>query len=78
MESNNKNLDANGDATVSFELLAQEITLSLYWLNKSSDANVTFASATAFEILEHKSSITIKMLSLSSPDPRKIKLSTRE
>jgi len=52
-------LDANGDATVSFGSLSPGDYVVVALLNKSTDANVTFVSATAFEVLEHKSKLNV-------------------
>ncbi len=52
-------LDTNGKATVSFDTLSPGDYVVVALLNSSSDKNVTFVSATVFEVLEHKSSLSV-------------------
>ena len=51
-------LNASGDGSVAFGKLSPGDYVVVALLNKSSDANVTFISSTAFEVLESKSSLS--------------------
>jgi methanogen extracellular protein (TIGR04279 family)/PGF-pre-PGF domain-containing protein len=53
-------LDANGDnKSISFGTLSPGDYVVIVLLNSSNAPNVTFVSATAFEVLEHKSSLNV-------------------
>ena len=53
-------LDSAGDCTVSFDTLKPGDYVVAATLNASSAQNITFISSTAFEVLEHKSSLELE------------------
>ncbi len=59
-------LNASGDANVSFGTLGPGDYVVAVLLNRSTDLNITFVSATAFEVLEYKSSLNVSNITRSS------------
>ncbi len=67
----NVTLNSTGDATVSFGVLPAGDYVVVATLNTSTESNITLISATAFEVLEHESTLSVSDVTRSSVSDNK-------